>query len=144
MVVFRHFAELTPNARSRSLSQNFHGSDKFGGDWDGGQLIFRLTQAPPPLWIDLVTNRGNGMSYYAIYPPEAIRFAGNKAYWGSSVGTAQEQINQFKQRATFANREYVRLPEAEAKQQEEKALQQLHDSVKAEEMRKQVAGGLKF
>ena len=121
-----------------------HPIEVTGGNWVSTQLVFTLTQTPPELWIQLVKDRGNSMSYYMNYPPESIRFSGNMAYWVSSEGTAQEQINQFKQRVAYANKAYVHHLEETAKRQEEEARQKLKLSIQDEEKRQQFAQGLKF
>ena len=84
------------------------------------------------------------MEYYMNYPPESIRFSGNKAYWVSSEGTAQMQINQFKQRVAHANKAYVHHLEETAKRQEEEARQKLKLAIQAEEKRQQFSQGLQF
>lgn len=115
-----------------------------GGDWDGSRLVFKLSQSPPPLWIQLVADSIDGMSYYMDYPPQLISFSGDSAYWSSSESTAQEQINQFKQRVAFANTKYVRLLDENAKREEEEDRRRLRAAIQTEEKRKQVAGSLKF
>lgn len=118
--------------------------DVIGGDWDGRNLIFKLSQEPPQLWVGLVANRGNGMSYFMSYPPESIRFDRNKAYWPSSQGTAQQQIEQFKQRVAYANTAYVHQLEENARRREEEARQKLQLEIDAEEQRTRFASGLNF
>ncbi|MGB4067902.1 MAG: serine/threonine-protein kinase [Nitrospira sp.] len=114
------------------------------GDWDGSRLVFKLSQSPPPLWVQLVADSIDGMSYYTNYPPQLISFSGDTAYWPSSESTAQEQINQFKQRVAFANTKYVRHLDESAKRQEEEDRRRLQAAIQTEEKRKQVAGSLKF
>jgi len=116
-----------------------------GGDWRNGHLSFKLSQIPPQHWIDIVKNTASGgISYFMNYPPELITFTGNMAHWHGSENSAQSQIDQFKQRVAFANKEYVRQLAEAAKRQEEETRRRLQVEIQAEEQRQKIASGLKF
>jgi serine/threonine protein kinase len=115
-----------------------------GGDWNGSQLVFRLSQSPPREWQQFATSGRGGNSLYMNYPPESIRFSGSAAHWQSSEGTAQEQIRQFKSLVEYANREYVRGIQAAARKQEEDSRRRLQEEIAAEERRQRVAKSLEF
>jgi serine/threonine protein kinase len=115
-----------------------------GGDWDGSQLKFRLSQSPPPRWTQIVSGRNGGGPHFMNYPPERIRFNGDTACWPSSEHTAQQQIEQFKGRVAFANMEYVRQLEEVVRQEVEAARQRLQEKITAEETRQRVAKKLQF
>nr|WP_281719801.1 serine/threonine-protein kinase [Nitrosomonas nitrosa] len=116
-----------------------------GGDWRNGLLSFKLSQVPPQPWIDIVKNSASGgISYFMNYPPELIAFNGDIAHWQSSESAAQGQIDQFKQRVTFANSAYVRQLAEAARRQEQETRRRLHAEIQAEEKRQQIANRLKF
>jgi len=112
------------------------------GNWDDEHLIFELSQAPPRQWQEIVLHGGG--TYFMNYPPTSIVFRGNHAFWAASENTAQQQIDQFKERVGRANDQYARQVEEEARRRDAAERRQLEEAREAEERRLETLSKLRF
>jgi hypothetical protein len=113
-------------------------------DYDGRSLIFSLSQAPNPQWIN-VFRQITGVSYYPGQEPSSIGFSGNKAtFMMTHDGQAQSLIGMFKEYVKAANRDYATRLAEELRRQERESGERLRARIEAEERRQTVLRSLKL
>jgi len=115
-----------------------------GGDWNGSELVFTLNQNAPTRWTQLLVSDSSGIGFFSEFHPSRIFVRGNIAHWPASERTAQQQIEQFRQRVAFANETLVSTLRSEARRQNEEAKKRLQDEIEAEERRRSVVDRLRF
>jgi serine/threonine protein kinase len=114
-----------------------------GADYQRGWLIFSLSQAPNPGWIEEFHNQA-GVTFFMGYPPSAVTFNGDRAHVQFPQGNEAVQTQRFKDWITNATGLYAKRIERETLEKRRRQQQELAQRLQAEQERKRVLGNIGF
>jgi hypothetical protein len=112
-----------------------------GVDYRGGMLIFQLSQAVRPGWVEEFLHQA-GTTFFVGYPPSDVSFEGNTARVRSPQGNETMQTEYFKNWIKNANELYKGRLEREALAEHRRKQQELDNQLAAERERKKVLGSI--
>jgi serine/threonine protein kinase len=116
-----------------------------GVDYRDGNLVFKLSAAPPPNWIMAFQNPRSSWSSYVGAGPEYFTFRDSEAQLRLNPGQEPQQlIDNTKSYIELANRQYGDTVRAAHQKKLAAEREQLRSKVAEEERRQKILGALKI